>query len=55
MKKDNTDVIKLLPDTNSVKFKNKWINKNLLEILKGKNEDIDEQEVREATEATESV
>ena len=49
MKKDNTDVIKLLPDTNSEKFKNKWINKNLLEILEGR------KEAREAVGAVGAV
>ena len=31
IKEDNIDIVKLLPDPNSQKFKDKWINRKLLE------------------------
>jgi len=41
MKEDNIDIVRLLPDTNSQEFKNKYFNKILLSFLKSDNTNIE--------------
>tara|TARA_B110001469_G_C9632773_1_gene316771 strand:- start:138 stop:2363 length:2226 start_codon:yes stop_codon:yes gene_type:complete len=41
LKEDNIDIVKLLPDPNSKKFKDKWINKKLITKLENAKSNVD--------------